>query len=241
MADTIDARRSGQFKIGGDLEVNRLGFGAMRITGKGVWGEPADVAEARRVLRRVPELGIDFIDSAESYGPHVSERLIGEELAPHRGLTIATKGGLERPGPDSWLPNGDPKYLRRCLEGSLERLRLKRIELWQLHRIDPKAPRDDQFRFIADVQREGLVRHAGLSEVSVDEIEAAGRFFRVATVHEPPERAGARLLREERHWFHSLVPARRRQPRSTWRPARQGGRAREGHAFSGRARLDLEA
>jgi pyridoxine 4-dehydrogenase len=182
MADQIDARQSGQYKIGGDLEVNRLGFGAMRITGKGVWGEPKDVAEARRVLRRLPELGIDFIDTADSYGPHVSERLIGEELAPYPGLTIATKGALERPGPDNWVPNGDPKYLRQCLEGSLQRLRLKRIELWQLHRVDPKVPRDDQFRFIADVQREGLVRHAGLSEVSVEDIEAAGRFFRVTTV-----------------------------------------------------------
>lgn len=182
MADKIDARRSGQYKIGGDLEVNRLGFGAMRITGKGVWGDPADVAEARRVLRRVPELGIDFIDTADSYGPHVSERLIGEELAPYRGLTIATKGALQRPGPDNWVPNGDPKYLRQCLEGSLERLRVQRIELWQLHRIDPQVPREDQFRFIADVQREGLVRHAGLSEVSVEDIEAASRFFPVATV-----------------------------------------------------------
>ena len=182
MADKIDARQSGQYKIGGDLEVNRLGFGAMRITGKGVWGDPADVAEARRVLRRVPELGIDFIDTADSYGPHVSERLIGEELAPYAGLTIATKGALQRPGPDNWVPNGDPKYLRQCLEGSLERLRLERIELWQLHRIDPKVPREDQFRFIADVQREGLVRHAGLSEVSVEDIEAASRFFQVATV-----------------------------------------------------------
>lgn len=182
MADKIDARRSGQFKIGGDLQVSRLGFGAMRITGKGIWGEPEDAAEARRVLRRAPELGIDFIDTADSYGPHVSERLIGEELATYPGLTIATKGGLERPGPDQWVLNGDPKHLRRCLEGSLERLGLKRIELWQLHRIDPKVPRDDQFRFIADVQREGLVRHAGLSEASVEDIEAAGRFFRVATV-----------------------------------------------------------
>jgi pyridoxine 4-dehydrogenase len=182
MADTIDARASGQFEIGGDLQVNRLGFGAMRITGKGIWGEPKDAAEARRVLRRVPELGIDFIDTADSYGPEVSERLIGEELAPYAGLTIATKGGLTRPGPDNWVVKGEPNYLRQCVERSLQRLRLERIELWQLHRIDPKLPREDQFRAIADMQREGLIRHVGLSEVSVEEIEAASRFFHVATV-----------------------------------------------------------
>lgn len=168
--------------IGGDLEVNRLGFGAMRITGKGVWGEPGDVGEARRVLRCVPELGIDLIDTADSYGPEVSERLIAGEMAPYPGLTVATKGGLTRPGPDHWVPKGDPEYLRRCVERSLERLRVERIELWQLHRIDPKVPRDDQFRVIADMQRQGLIRHAGLSEVNVEEIEAASRFFRVATV-----------------------------------------------------------
>jgi pyridoxine 4-dehydrogenase len=182
MADRIDAHASGQFKIGGDLEVNRLGFGAMRITGKGIWGEPKDAAEAGRVLRRVPELGINFIDTADSYGPEVSERLIAEELAPYAALTIATKGGLTRPGPDNWVPKGDPNYLRQCVERSLKRLRIERIELWQLHRIDPKVPREDQFRVIADMQREGLIRHAGLSEVNVEEIEAASRFFRVATV-----------------------------------------------------------
>jgi aryl-alcohol dehydrogenase-like predicted oxidoreductase len=182
MADKIDARASGQFEIGGDLQVNRLGFGAMRITGKGIWGEPKDAAEARRVLRRVPELGIDFIDTADSYGPEVSERLIGEELAPYAGVTIATKGGLTRPGPDNWVLKGEPNYLRQCVERSLQRLRLERIELWQLHRIDPKLPREDQFRAIADMQREGLIRHVGLSEVNVEEIEAASRFFRVATV-----------------------------------------------------------
>jgi pyridoxine 4-dehydrogenase len=182
MSQTIDARNSGKFRIGGDLEVTRLGFGAMRITGKGIWGQPEDPVEAKRVLRRIPELGIDFIDTADSYGPEVSERLLAEELAPYQGLTIATKGGLMRPGPDNWVSNGDPKYLRTSVERSLERLRLQRIELWQLHRIDPKAPREDQFRVIADMQREGLIRHVGLSEVSVPDIEAAGRHFRVATV-----------------------------------------------------------
>jgi aryl-alcohol dehydrogenase-like predicted oxidoreductase len=182
MATAIDARASGKFLIGGDIEVNRLGFGAMRITGKGIWGEPKDEAEARRVLRRLPELGIDFVDTADSYGPAVSERLIGEELAPYQGLTIATKGGLARPGPDQWELKGDPQYLRQCVERSLERLRIKRIELWQLHRIDPKVPRADQFRVIAEMQREGVIRHVGLSEVSVADIEEASRSFRVATV-----------------------------------------------------------
>ena len=178
----IDATNSGTFIIGGELRVHRLGFGAMRITGKGIWGEPADVEEARRVLRRSREIGIDFIDTADSYGPEVSERLIAEELAPYRGLLVATKGGLLRPGPDEWVLKGDPTYLRDCVERSLARLRLDRIDLWQLHRIDPKVPRDEQFGVIAEMQREGLIRHVGLSEVSVDDIEAAGRFFRVATV-----------------------------------------------------------
>jgi pyridoxine 4-dehydrogenase len=182
MANAIDARRSGTFDIGGDLRVHRLGFGAMRITGEGIWGEPRDPAEARRVLRRLRELGIDFIDTADSYGPEVSERLIAEELAPYRGLTIATKGGFLRPGPDEWVIKGDPTYLRDCVERSLGRLGVARIDLWQLHRIDPKVPRDEQFGVIADMQREGLIRHVGLSEVGVDDIEAAGRFFRVATV-----------------------------------------------------------
>jgi pyridoxine 4-dehydrogenase len=182
MAKAIHVRESGTFKLGGELEVHRLGFGAMRITGKGIWGEPADVAESRRVLRRLPELGIDFIDTADSYGPEVSERLIAEELAPYQGLRIATKGGLVRPGPDQWVPKGDSQYLRRCVEGSLERLRLRQIDLWQLHRIDPAQPLQDQFRTLAELQREGLVRHLGLSEVKVEDIEEARRHFQVATV-----------------------------------------------------------
>jgi pyridoxine 4-dehydrogenase len=182
MAKASDARQSGQFKIGGKLAVHRLGFGAMRITGKGIWGDPADVEEARRVLRRLRDLGVDFIDTADSYGPEVSERLIAEELAPYEGLTIATKGGLTRPGPDIWLPKGDPIYLRDCVEKSLSRLGLQRIELWQLHRIDPKVPRDEQFGVIAEMLDEGIIRFAGLSEVSVEEIQAAQKHFRVATV-----------------------------------------------------------
>jgi aryl-alcohol dehydrogenase-like predicted oxidoreductase len=181
MGKAIDAGESGTFKIGGDLAVHRLGFGAMRITGKGIWGPPEDIEEAGRVLRRLPQIGINFIDTADSYGPEVSERLIAE-LSPYEGLTVATKAGLTRPGPDQWVPKGDPQYLRQCVEGSLRRLRLRRIDLWQLHRIDPKVPRDEQFQAIAELQREGLIRHVGLSEVKIEDIEAAERHFRVATV-----------------------------------------------------------
>jgi aryl-alcohol dehydrogenase-like predicted oxidoreductase len=177
-----DARLSGRFRIGGDLEVSRLGFGAMRITGKGVWGAPADPAEARRVLARVPELGIDLIDTADSYGPEVSERLIGEVLGGRADVVIATKGGLTREGPDRWTSKGRPEYLQRCVHDSLRRLGRERIDLWQLHRIDPAVPRDEQFAVIAEMQRAGLIRHVGLSEVSVEEIEAAGRHFAVTTV-----------------------------------------------------------
>ncbi len=177
-----DASASGTFTIGGDLTVTRLGFGAMRITGKGIWEQPADPAEARRTLALLPELGIDLIDTADSYGPFVSEDLIAEVLAPYKGLTIATKGGLTRHGPDIWKPVGRPEYLRQCVLMSLRRLKLERIDLWQLHRIDPKVPAEEQFGEIAAMQKEGLIRHVGLSEVSVDEIQAAQRHFKVTTV-----------------------------------------------------------
>ncbi len=177
-----DAAASGQFTIGGDLVVNRLGFGAMRITGQGIWGPPADPEEARRTLRRVPELGIDLIDTADSYGPFVSEELIAETLHPYAGLVIATKGGLVRHGPNIWMPVGRPEYLRQCVLMSLRRLRIERVDLWQLHRIDPKVPRDEQFGVIADMRREGLIRHVGLSEVKTEEIAAATKHFPVATV-----------------------------------------------------------
>jgi pyridoxine 4-dehydrogenase len=173
----INAAASGTFKIGGDLEVHRLGFGAMRITGEGIWGPPADPAEAKRTLKRVPELGINFIDTADSYGPHVSEELIAEVLAPYKGLVIATKGGLTRTGPNVWPVLGRPEYLRQCVLMSLRRLKQQRIDLWQLHRIDAKVPRDEQFGVIADMQREGLIRHVGLSEVNVEEIQAASKHF----------------------------------------------------------------
>ena len=176
------ATRSGTFDIGGDLTVNRLGFGAMRVTGAGVWGEPEDRAEALRVLRRLPELGVNFIDTADSYGPFVSEDLLREALHPYDGLVVATKGGFTRQGPDMWEELGRPEYLRQCVLMSMRRLGVERIDLWQLHRIDANVPRDEQFGVIADMQREGLVRHVGLSEVSVADIEDARRHFAVASV-----------------------------------------------------------
>jgi aryl-alcohol dehydrogenase-like predicted oxidoreductase len=178
----ISAAAAGTFSIGGDITVNRLGFGAMRVTGPGIWGDPRDPKAARATLRRVPELDINLIDTADSYGPFVSEDLIRETLHPYKGLLIATKGGLTRHGPDIWLPVGRPEYLRQCVLMSLRRLGVERIDLWQLHRIDPKVPRDEQFGAIAQMQKEGLIRHVGLSEVSVEEIKAAQRHFRVATV-----------------------------------------------------------
>jgi aryl-alcohol dehydrogenase-like predicted oxidoreductase len=180
MATTATA--AGTFSIGGDLEVARLGFGAMRITGDGIWGPPPDHERALAVLRRLPELGVDFIDTADSYGPYVSEDLIHEALHPYGSVAVATKGGLTRSGPDVWLPVGRPEYLRQCLEMSLRRLGLDEIPLWQLHRIDPKVPREEQFGVMREFQDEGKVRHLGLSEVSIEEIEAAGEYFRVATV-----------------------------------------------------------
>jgi pyridoxine 4-dehydrogenase len=176
------AATAGTFDIGGDLRVTRLGYGAMRITGEGIWGPPADPEAARAVLRRLPELGVDFIDTADSYGPYVSEDLIRETLHPYARMTVATKGGLTRTGPEVWPPVGRPEYLRQCVEMSLRRLELDVIPLWQLHRIDPKVPREEQFGVMKELQDEGKIRHLGLSEVSVEEIEAAGEVFRVTTV-----------------------------------------------------------
>ncbi|EYF08325.1 aldo/keto reductase [Chondromyces apiculatus] len=177
----INASASGQFKLG-DITVNRLGFGAMRVVGDGVWGEPKDRAECLRTLRRLPELGVNFIDTADSYGPHISEELLREALHPYDGLVIATKGGLVRHGPDQWLPVGRPEYLKATTLLSLRRLGVERIDLWQLHRIDPKVPQDEQFDAIRQMQQEGLIRHVGLSEVNVAEIEAAQKYFPVVSV-----------------------------------------------------------
>ena len=177
------AHASGTFTIGGDLPVYRMGFGAMRITGRGVWGPPSDPGECVRVLQRSLELGVTFIDTADSYGPFVSEELIAKALRPYpKELVIATKAGFERPGPDKWVTNGRPEYLRSECEGSLKRLGVDRIDLFQLHRIDKKVPEDEQFGLLAELQREGKVRHVGLSEVSVPEIERARRVLPIATV-----------------------------------------------------------
>ena len=174
---------AGSFVIGNDLRVTRLGFGAMRITGKGIWGEPADRAEAIRVLRRAVELGINFIDTADSYGPEVSERLIGEALFPYpRDLVIATKGGLTRQGPDRWEPVARPEYLHQQVEMSLRRLRVERIDLYQLHRIDPRVPVEESLGKLKDLQKTGKIRHIGLSEVTPEEIEQARKTADIVTV-----------------------------------------------------------
>ena len=178
----VTAAASGLFKIGGEIAINRLGYGAMRITGRGIWGEPADRDACLAGLKRLPELGVNFIDTADSYGPDVSEPLIRQALHPYIGTLVATKGGLTRHGPNVWAPVGRPEYLRQCVLMSLRRLGVEQIGLWQLHRIDPKVPRAEQFDAIAAMQKEGLIRHLGLSQVSVEEIEAARKVFTVATV-----------------------------------------------------------
>ncbi|SNS01586.1 Predicted oxidoreductase [Methylobacillus rhizosphaerae] len=172
---------SKHFQIG-NHQINRLGFGAMRITGKGVWGEHPNRAQCLATLKRIPELGINFIDTADSYGPDVSENLIREALYPYDGLLIATKGGLARHGDNLWAPLGRPEYLRQCVLMSLRRLGVERIDLWQLHRIDPKVPRQEQLDAVAEFQKEGLIHHIGLSEVSVEDIKAAQATFEVSTV-----------------------------------------------------------
>lgn len=177
------AEKAGQFLLGGGLPVYRLGFGAMRITGKGIWGGPQDPGEAKRVLRRAIELGVNFIDTADSYGPGVSEQLIAEALYPYpAGLVIATKAGLERPGPDQWVENGRPEHLRAACEGSLRRLRLDCIDLFQLHRFDPKVPADDQLGALRDLQSDGKIRHIGLSEATVSQIERARKIVAIVSV-----------------------------------------------------------
>ena len=186
MADSTDTavpvHKSGTFKRG-DATIHRLGYGAMQLTGKGIWGPPRDHAEAVRVLRRAVALGVDFIDTADSYGPYVSEELIAEALHPYpASLVIATKAGLTRTGPNQWIPLGRPEYLRQECEMSLRRLKLDRIELFQLHRIDPKVPAAEQFGLLRDLKREGKVAHVGLSEVGVHEIDAARKVVPIATV-----------------------------------------------------------
>ena len=178
----VSAKNSGVFEIGGETPVHRLGFGAMRITGAGIWGEPENREECLAVLRRLPEIGIDFIDTADSYGPNVSEELIREALAPYPRIVIATKAGLTRTGPNQWSSLGRPEYLIQQAHASRRRLGVEIIDLWQLHRIDPKVPRDEQFAAIKSLIDDKVIRHAGLSEVFVEEIETAAKVFPVATV-----------------------------------------------------------
>jgi aryl-alcohol dehydrogenase-like predicted oxidoreductase len=180
---TQNAAAAGTFDLGGDLRVNRLGYGAMRITGDGIWGEPEDPDEAKAILKRAVELSINLIDTADSYGPEVSERLIGETLHPYPDdMVIATKAGLVRPGPGNWRPNGRPEHIREAIEGSLRRLKLETIDLYQLHRIDPRVPLEESIGTIADLRQEGKVRHVGLSEIGVDELQQAQRIVEISSV-----------------------------------------------------------
>ncbi|GAA5533250.1 aldo/keto reductase [Deinococcus aluminii] len=227
---TPNAAQSGTFRIGGDLSVNRLGFGAMRITGEGIWGDPADREEALATLRRLPELGVNFIDTADSYGPAVSEELIRTALYPYDTVVIATKAGLTRTGPDVWVPLGRPEYLKQQAYLSRRRLGVDRIDLWQLHRIDPTVPRDEQFAAVRELLDEGVIRHAGLSEVGIEEIEAARRFFPVATVqnlYNLVNRKSEEVLDHCEREQIGFIP---------WYPLAAGGLAREGSVLGEVAR-----
>lgn len=198
MSATTLAAASGAFSLGGDLPVHRLGFGAMQITGSGIWGEPVDQDEARRVLRRAVELGVNFIDTADSYGPSVSERLIAEALHPYpEDLVIATKGGLLRTGPGRWPSDGRPEHLRAACDGSLERLRLDQIPLYQLHRPDPKVPFEDSVGALVGLKGEGKIRHIGLSNVTEAQLDQAMRLTPIASVqnrYSPIDRSSEALL-----------------------------------------------
>jgi len=179
---TRPVRASGTFALGGDLPVHRLGYGAMRITGEGIWGPPADPDNAKRVLRRAVELGVDFLDTADSYGPQVSEDLIREALHPYDGVVVATNGGLTRSGPGVWEQVGRPEYLRQCVEMSLRRLGVERLDLWQLHRIDGQVPVEESLGAVKELQDAGKIRHIGLSEVTVAEIKRARQVVDVVSV-----------------------------------------------------------
>lgn len=226
----VNAAKAGSFKVGGDIEINRLGFGAMRITGEGIWGPPPDRKEALRTLKRLPELGIDFVDTADSYGPDVSEQLIREALHPYDGMLIATKAGLTRPGPGIWEMDGRPDYLRAEALKSLRQLGVEQIGLWQLHRIDPKVPRDEQFDAVKSLLDDGIIRHAGLSEVSVADIKAAAKVFPVATVqnrYNLVDRGSENVLDHcERHGI-GFIP---------WFPLAAGDLARPGSLLDGIAK-----
>ena len=194
-----ESSMSSTFKIGGDLAVSRLGFGAMRITGDGIWGWPKDREEAKRVLKRAVELGVNLIDTADAYGPETSELLIAEALHPYpKGVVIATKGGNTRPGPNQWVPDGRPEYLKQCIDKSLKRLKLDRIDLWQLHRIDPKVPMEESLGAIKEARDAGKIRHVGLSEVSPEEIARARKILPIATVQN-------RYNFDDRKWDNTLA------------------------------------
>jgi pyridoxine 4-dehydrogenase len=223
MADP-NAAASGSFRIGGTTTVHRLGFGAMRITGPGIWGPPADRTEAIRLLQRLASLGVNFVDTADSYGPDVSEMLIREALHPYDGMLIATKGGLTRHGPNQWAPNGRPDYLIAQAHKSREKLGVAQIGLWQLHRIDPNVPRSEQFAAIRQLLDEGVILHAGLSEVSVADITAASRIFPVATVqnmYNLANRSSDRALQHCEDHGIGFIP---------WYPLAAGDLARPGSA-----------
>jgi pyridoxine 4-dehydrogenase len=218
------AGAAGTFELGGELPVHRLGYGAMRLTGEGIWGPPKDTDNALAVLRRAVDLGVDFVDTANSYGPYVSEDLVREALYPYRGLTVATKAGLLRTGPNRWVPCGRPDYLRQECEMSLRRLGVETLDLFQLHRVDPHVAADEQFGLLADLQREGKVRHVGLSQVSVEQIEAASLIVDVASVqnrYNLVDRSSDAELRHCTEHGIAFIP---------WAPADAGNLAQEGNA-----------
>ncbi len=221
--ENLNAAASGTFMIGGDLKVNRLGYGSMQLTGKGVWGDPKDPDEAVRVLQRAVELGVNFIDTADSYGPFVAEQLIRKALHPYKDdLVIATKAGLTRSGPNDWRPVGRPEYLRQQAELSLRHLGLERIDLFQLHRIDPKVPLEDQLGELEKLRQEGKIRHIGLSEVSVEELHEASKITKIASVqnlYNLSTRKAEDLLEEAEKHDIAFIP---------WFPLATGKLAREG-------------
>ncbi|GGJ27118.1 aldo/keto reductase [Paenibacillus hunanensis] len=221
--ENLNAAASGTFTIGGDLKVNRLGYGSMQLTGKGVWGDPKDPDEAVRVLQRAVELGVNFIDTADSYGPFVAEQLIRKALHPYKDdLVIATKAGLTRSGPNDWRPVGRPEYLRQQAELSLRHLGLERIDLFQLHRIDPKVPLEDQLGELEKLRQEGKIRHIGLSEVSVEELHKASKITKIASVqnlYNLSTRKAEDLLEEAEKHDIAFIP---------WFPLATGKLAREG-------------
>ncbi|HLU58664.1 MAG TPA: aldo/keto reductase [Pseudonocardia sp.] len=231
MSDTRPAAASGRFRLGGEQgpQVHRLGFGTMRLTGPGVWGPPADRDAAVAVLRRAADLGIDFFDTADSYGPDVAEELLREALHPYDGLTVATKAGLVRTGPDEWHAYGRPEYLRQQCEQSLRKLGVERIDLFQLHRIDPQVPADEQFGALAELQAEGKVAAVGLSEVGIEQIQAAQRVVDVATVqnrYNIADRSSDDVLRYCTEQGIGFIP---------WAPIAAGRLARPGGALAAAA------